>query len=1335
MNVPDTALQKLVQQRRKAIGGNLPAIGGADVWGLALSGGGIRSATFCFGLLHALAAQGLLLRFDLLSTVSGGGYIGATLGRLLGRARSFAEVDRVLDALSAGNVAWFCQWLRANGRYLTPRGLSDRFFAAAVYTRNMVSVHIELGVIGLGLGAGLTLVDLIFWAGLDRVMLEAQGIQDMPLWRDWIAWLPTAWLLVLPFVVAGLVLGLAFQAIALVSDSGKAWFGVLVGCIFTIALLLLFKRPIIAAPNGIGADARKLIWWTGVVFAIGWLAALAVARVVYTRADTAMRSISTAVTAIDVQDAARSATTKHLAFAFKAIFIVALLGLVDRAAWWLAYGDVSWKYAGWALSAMATALRAVLPQLARLRASAGSSNWLLTLGGLLGRLLTFGLLVWWVAVVHRTVMSPIFTPRGVVFAAAAMPLALLILACVLYALLTGFDTRFVNASSLHGFYRARLIRSYLGAANGGRFGLRGDPTGAADAAPVDWMTAGASRVSDVDPDDDVHICDYKPHAHGGPVHLINVCVNETRDPRGGLFNEDRRGRLATIAPTGLLRVGQGDWRQLEHEDGSLTLGSWIAISGAAVAPGMGGKTRGGLAALAMFAGARLGYWWNSRVLMLRQQPGGKNVPQPNLFRPKMFGKSRALVRETTGEFDVGAARTWFLSDGGHFENTGAYALLAERAKVIVIADCGADPNYRFQDLENLVRKARIDLRCDITFLKPVPKEAIGAPQAAANSVAQTPHTIDDYGSLNDLVSSKSQTCLALARITYVDDGSEGHIILVKPNLCGGLPVDLFNFKAEQPEFPQQSTADQFFDEAQWESYFQLGTALGEKLSPASVSPILANSRQWFVEDDGSPVNAAQETKRATQTPATAAAESTRSRLPARIAANAVGATLGLGAVSALAVGSWQGIEAVRSMIAQQRETEHAALKEIVDLWGKVPRPDSPSRGDAVGALAGALARASENLCSADQQGWFNRSDLAVQILGETRAACKALKSSAPPSCSYLLSVTSPNAIATHATCLASGITESERKLERQGCSAYWGYDYSAHAHPRCGHRNLTIVAAAIAREQAANGGFRLSEPQYAPSLSLEFWHPYDSLLRLLDAPAGDCFGEVIRPMLYGRSREADAAALTKRWTALGADVTGAIDVAAKAAFEGRPPPSLVRKSTIQFVEGEALNCARKIAASDPASEFQLLPETPERLARGTITVWLTDSNSDRAAAQLHDAVEAAASAPANPTIRQAQLGPLAVSLPVDPDVPPVNVAAVGDPAGSSPSVDPLRACVERAICVAAAEWGAQRHELAPSKERTRRKKATISKPPPESECPSGEMRACVANPVASTTPR
>jgi hypothetical protein len=45
--------------------------------GIALSGGGIRSAAFCLGALQALDFHHVVPHADYLSTVSGGGYIGA----------------------------------------------------------------------------------------------------------------------------------------------------------------------------------------------------------------------------------------------------------------------------------------------------------------------------------------------------------------------------------------------------------------------------------------------------------------------------------------------------------------------------------------------------------------------------------------------------------------------------------------------------------------------------------------------------------------------------------------------------------------------------------------------------------------------------------------------------------------------------------------------------------------------------------------------------------------------------------------------------------------------------------------------------------------------------------------------------------------------------------------------------------------------------------------------------------------------------------------------------------------------------------------------------------
>ena len=77
--LPGAVEAALLRQRRLAAG--VPE--DAPTVGLALSGGGVRSATFGLGLLRGLAQRGQLRRVDYLSTVSGGGYIGAMFGRLV----------------------------------------------------------------------------------------------------------------------------------------------------------------------------------------------------------------------------------------------------------------------------------------------------------------------------------------------------------------------------------------------------------------------------------------------------------------------------------------------------------------------------------------------------------------------------------------------------------------------------------------------------------------------------------------------------------------------------------------------------------------------------------------------------------------------------------------------------------------------------------------------------------------------------------------------------------------------------------------------------------------------------------------------------------------------------------------------------------------------------------------------------------------------------------------------------------------------------------------------------------------------------------------------------
>ncbi|TNC11776.1 hypothetical protein FF100_18815 [Methylobacterium terricola] len=89
--------------------------------GIALSGGGIRSATFATGVLAALARRNLLPQFDYLSTVSGGGYAGAFLTQLVGSATDDGiGLGRKQEPfLRAEGESAILKTLRQKARYLT----------------------------------------------------------------------------------------------------------------------------------------------------------------------------------------------------------------------------------------------------------------------------------------------------------------------------------------------------------------------------------------------------------------------------------------------------------------------------------------------------------------------------------------------------------------------------------------------------------------------------------------------------------------------------------------------------------------------------------------------------------------------------------------------------------------------------------------------------------------------------------------------------------------------------------------------------------------------------------------------------------------------------------------------------------------------------------------------------------------------------------------------------------------------------------------------------------------------------------------------------------------
>src|SRR6185437_9481447 len=63
---------------------------------------------------------------------------------------------------------------------------------------------------------------------------------------------------------------------------------------------------------------------------------------------------------------------------------------------------------------------------------------------------------------------------------------------------------------------------------------------------------------------------------------------------------------------------------------------------------------------------------------------------------------------------------------------------------------------------------------------------------------------------------------ALGEIRYVGDNQTGVLLYIKSSIDGNEPVDVYEYALKNETFPHQTTADQFFDEEQFESYRKLG---------------------------------------------------------------------------------------------------------------------------------------------------------------------------------------------------------------------------------------------------------------------------------------------------------------------------------------------------------------------------------------------------------------------------------------------------------------------------------------------------------------------------------
>jgi choline dehydrogenase-like flavoprotein len=904
-----------------------------NVTGLGLSGGGVRSATLNLGILQALAKDHWLRRIDFLSTASGGGYIGAFLGRFFdhlrhsplsteGRRRSIysgpARVEHELTDPKSPEIAW----LRKNANYIAPAGAGDARFNLAVLLRNLLSVHFVVGTL---LFALFGLANAVRYGLFDKVVtifgLVLPGKGDLPLGHLLQAGLGAFWSpwfilfeLILLFLVLPRIAG--YWMASQDNHERYHWPGLVL--VMTLAAVLLY----LGVRDGLQLEPLFL--------GLSLLTSFIYVEFAWRRGRKREEAVGTG--GVSTQRLrTRNYLTQDLGFALALAGVALGFALIDT----IGHGLQQWLDATSQTYAMAFArigalLVAVIP-IARMVANfIAKKNPPTGPPSTLGRIFKKELMAGVLALVLLTVPLVLYSfashaayhGGNTVWLGVGITLFALSLAFILSRKAA---LPFVNRSSLCQTYASRLARAYLGASNP----LRHRPDGA--------------NINEVMPGDDVaSIRNYCPHKAGGPLHLINVTINQTVDFTSQRGNRDRKGenmavsclglgvgqrwhsfwvdrtalfaegagvaasatpdqiiitpdgqlpnpklkpvhapargiyvyRLADLArsdfsdpelPRPVVKNGQpvkrrdvlavypnhvsqraranpigwppGTDHPLLDETGAptecaetLSLRQWIGISGAAIGPGQGMNTELGMALLFGLANLRTGYWWDSGV----SKSARDGFPQLTFFRrllfllPRIFLTQSLLLAEWIARYPGPWARFWYISDGGFFENLGGYELIRRRVPRIIISDGSADPSYQFNDFANLVRKARIDFDACIE-----PFDLNAQRSKIPPGICQYLGTLDELKPAMDKdgnITEPSKKHAALFWVRYKTGPTRPSLLLYfKASITGNETADVLNYYATHPEFPHESTGDQFFEEEQWESYRQLGEHMGSAL--------------------------------------------------------------------------------------------------------------------------------------------------------------------------------------------------------------------------------------------------------------------------------------------------------------------------------------------------------------------------------------------------------------------------------------------------------------------------------------------------------------------------
>jgi hypothetical protein len=721
-----------------------------DLVGLALSGGGIRSATFNLGLLQGLHHLRLLERLDYLSTVSGGGYIGSFWTAW--RARQWeakAGPAPCAGAIITPDAPAFPSGTGDDGR-VEPREIRHlREFS------NFLAPHLGL----LSWDTGRMIVTLV--SSIVPSLMTVLSVITLAV----LAWCLLAFGLFATTAVGSTAVFIAATALILIGMEAAwrerrevrdlwayaeafTWVLVCAGVVWWLMvawpgsqLLGWYGQRLPVPADG----AQPAAWLYLLAPVVPWLVA---SLLMSLRRWAGSRRV--AGHARRVRRNSFDRVHARFLFAAAAWIGITLLWGAGAFVWGLAE-----RNHGVAVSTgLGGATAAVVIVFSRLQkyfsvrfkdaASAGAvMNYL--------QPMLPPLLAW--AAIALIVVSVIAALVGFDRSDFALnpPLTAAALALIILALVVLLFNP--NEIGLHTFYRARISRAYLGASN------------------PDKTARGKTEERE---NDDMRLNEIHVRQ---PCHLVCCAANDLSSRELG--NLDRGAVSAVLSPVGFSVDGEG--RTWNDDPSTPTLSEAVTASAAAFNPLMGGKSKELGPAVTFLMAAfnlRLGLW----VPRVEPESRLERILVGLPFLSELFGRASA------------GGRIVHLSDGGHFENMGVYELIRRHCRYIIASDCGMDSTVSFDDFGNLVRRVRadfgVDIRIDLSALRP-----------NAEGTASQPMVAGDI---------------------HYPEGDTGILLLIKPTITGSEPADVAQYRTRNVVFPHETTSDQFYDEAQWESYRRLG---------------------------------------------------------------------------------------------------------------------------------------------------------------------------------------------------------------------------------------------------------------------------------------------------------------------------------------------------------------------------------------------------------------------------------------------------------------------------------------------------------------------------------